>query len=792
MDIFRLDNFSFAYPEQKSWCLSELNCAIPQGSFTLICGASASGKSTFLRRLKPILAPKGFSKGNIYFKDAPLSQLTPAEQSQKIGFVLQNIENQLVTDKVWHELAFGLESLNLPSAAIRRRVGEIADFFGIGALFEKRVDELSGGQKQLVNLAAVMVMQPEVLILDEPTAMLDPLAAANFIQALQRLNEECGTTVIIAEQRLDEVFPLARQVIVLEQGIIIAQGSATEAAQALLAAAHPFSLSLPAPCLIQWAADKAAPLALSVRQGQIWLENYLRWHQPLPFEPQVSAPAKDWVLKLEEVHFSYSPVQEVLNGFSLELRRGELLALIGSNGSGKSTALALMAQNLACDRGKIISHAKTALLPQNPQALFCQSSVLADLKADLPPDTSQEDLDYVINLCQLGKVLAVHPYDLSAGEQQRLAFAKILLLKPQIILLDEPTKGMDNDFKEFFGHILKDLQARGISLIMACHDLAFCAQYADRIAFCFNGQIVDTAPPHEFFSHSSYLTTPTSRMCRKYMPAVITPPEAIAALGGHLPPAKPPLPPKAEPVIQAAEDEAAEKPALSKKTKLSLFCALILIPLTVFVNVYWFQSHYYSFFALLILLECMLPFYIIFEGRKPQARELVIIAIFCALGVAGRIVFFMLPQFKPVMAIVIIAAVSFGKEYGFLIGSLTMLVSNMLLGMGPWVVWQMFAMGLIGFLGGCIFAQDRLRPKKTALCLFGAFCAVFIYGGLMNPASAILSRQVLSLPLLLSYYASGLPLDIIHAAATVIFLWLLAEPLLEKTERLKKKYAIRR
>ena len=188
----------------------------------------------------------------------------------------------------------------------------------------------------------------------------------------------------------------------------------------------------------------------------------------------------------------------------------------------------------------------------------------------------------------------------------------------------------------------------------------------------------------------------------------------------------------------------------------------------------------------------MLPFYIIFEGRKPQARELVIIAIFCALGVAGRIVFFMLPQFKPVMAIVIIAAVSFGKEYGFLIGSLTMLVSNMLLGMGPWVVWQMFAMGLIGFLGGCIFAQDRLRPKKTALCLFGAFCAVFIYGGLMNPASAILSRQVLSLPLLLSYYASGLPLDIIHAAATVIFLWLLAEPLLEKTERLKKKYAIRR
>ena len=789
MDIFRLENFYFAYPQARQWTLANISFSVPEGSFNLLCGPSAGGKSTLLRQLKPILTPKGSHKGDIYFYDKPLSALDAAEQSQRIGFVWQNVENQLVTNKVWHELAFGLESLNMDTAAIRRRVGEIADFFGISALFAKNVAELSGGQKQLLNLAAVMVTKPEVLILDEPTAMLDPLAAADFIAALAKLNAEYGTTIILAEQRLEDVLPLAHQVIVLEEGQIITQGTPEEAAEYLLQTKHPFSLSLPACSLIQRSVEKNTPLALTIRQGRLWLKDYAHLHPPASFTPPPYTPNKNIALQLKEVWFNYPQQEDVLKSFSLTLHQGEFLALLGANGSGKSTALSLIAGYLAHRRGKIALKGKAAMLPQNPQTLFSQNTVLKDLKADLPANTPEERLNEVINLCRLADLLDLHPYDLSGGQQQRLAFAKNLLLEPDFILLDEPTKGLDNAFKESFGHILKDLQAKGVSIIMASHDLSFCAQYADCCAFCFNGQIIDTAEVHEFFSTNSYLTTAVSRMCREYIPQVITVAEAVTALKGHLPSVKPSVLPSYSPPSPVADEPKQTKHSFTPKTYLSLLAVLILIPFTIFANLHWFNSQYYSFFALLILLECMLPFFIIFEGRKPYARELVIIALFCALGVAGRIAFFMLPQFKPVLAIVILAGAAFGKEYGFLIGSLTMLLSNMLLGMGPWVLWQMFATGLIGFLSGIVF--KGIKPKRINLCLFGAFCAVFIYGGLLNPASAILSKQILTWPVLLSYYASGLPLDIIHAVATVFFLAILSQPLLEKIERLKSKYVIR-
>lgn len=186
------------------------------------------------------------------------------------------------------------------------------------------------------------------------------------------------------------------------------------------------------------------------------------------------------------------------------------------------------------------------------------------------------------------------------------------------------------------------------------------------------------------------------------------------------------------------------------------------------------------------------PVFLVFEGRRPQARELVVIAVLCAISVAGRAAFFMLPQFKPVMAMTIISGVALGGESGFLVGALSMLVSNMLFSQGVWTPWQMFCMGIIGFLAGVLFRKGLLRRTRGSLCTFGAFCAIVIYGGIMNPASVLMwaGAETLTWKTLLTYYVTGFPVDCVHAAATVFFLWIAAEPMLEKLDRIKEKYGL--
>ena len=233
-----------------------------------------------------------------------------------------------------------------------------------------------------------------------------------------------------------------------------------------------------------------------------------------------------------------------------------------------------------------------------------------------------------------------------------------------------------------------------------------------------------------------------------------------------------------------------QKRRLSKRTVAAAVSILLLIPLTLWGGMTLFAGRRYYLTAILVLLECMAPFFLVFEGRKPQARELVVIAVLCAIGVAGRAVFFMLPQVKPVMAIAILAGVAFGGETGFLVGAVTMLASNVLFAQGPWTPWQMFAMGLVGFTAGVLFQRGRLLARRAQLSIFGALSALILYGGLMNFASAVMWSTDLTWEILLSYYLSGCPMDCIHAAATAFFLWIAAEPMLEKLERIRKKYGL--
>ena len=639
-------------------------------------------------------------------------------------------------------------------------------------------------------------------------------------------------------------------------------------------------LAMPTPMRI-WASapDAGGHCPVTVREGRDWLTKFADGHplMELPSEPRRTYPNEP-AITAEGLWFKYEKeLPDVVKGLSLTVRRGEFLALLGGNGTGKTTSLKLLSGLQKPYRGEVRLAGSVGVLPQNPQALFVKKTVREDLfeilkGRNFSGKAQEERVAWAVRLCRLEGLLDRHPYDLSGGEQQRAALAKVLLLGPEILLMDEPTKGLDAEFKQVFAEILQSLLRQGVTLLMVSHDIEFCARYAHRCALFFDGSIVTEAPPRAFFSGNSFYTTSANRMARGLLPEAVTAEDVIQACGGNLPPA-PELPDSGEPLPEPEEASADYKPKplpwwrklgavltgtvsfllflsfmnvtdltqlitadgmtelanhqmilyalfilslflfatcitrrshrkdyalqvpkakrkLAKRTVVAAVLVLLMIPLTLYIGVFYLDNKKYYFISLLVLLECMLPFFLIFEGRKPQARELVIIAVLCAIGIAGRAALFMLPQFKPVMAVTIIAGVAFGGETGFLVGAMTMLASNVLFGQGPLTPWQMFSMGIIGFLAGILFRKGLLRRNRGALCVFGALAAILIYGGIMNPASALTWVGELNEKVLLTYYISGLPFDCIQAAATWLFLWFGAEPMLEKLDRVKVKYGV--
>jgi len=791
MELYRIEQLTFTYPEQSAPALRDVNLTLRAGEFVTLCGLSGSGKSTLLRQLKTALTPNGARLGAIFFNDRPLSGVPQREQAERIGFVQQSPENQIVTDKVWHELAFGLESLGVDTPTIRRRVAEMAGFFGMESWFHRETASLSGGQKQLLNLAAVLTMQPDVLILDEPTAQLDPIAAADFLAALARVNRELGTTVLLSEQRLEEALPLSDRAIVLDGGAVLADGAPRAVGAQLRTAGHELFRAMPVAMRVWTAVENDFPCPVSVREGRDWLADFAASH-PLRNVPErpLPAPSEETVVTVSDAWFRYAPdAPDVLRGLELTVRQGELFAILGGNGAGKSTTLKLLAGLQKPYRGEVRVTGKAALLPQEVQTLFAKKTVREDL-AEVTSDAAM--LAYVTALCRLEALLDRHPYDLSGGEQQRAALAKILLTRPDILLLDEPTRGLDAAFKEELAELLQSLLAQGVTVALVSHDVEFCAACAQRCALFFDGSIAADGAPREFFALNRFYTTAANRMARDLLPDAVTAEDIIAACGGRKAPQKerrepPPQPPKAAPKMSSVPPE---KRPLPPHTVVSSLIVFLLIPLTLLFGPKLFGGRSYYAVSLLMVLEAMLPFFLVFEGRRPYARELVATAVLCALGVAGRAAFFMLPQCKPVLALTILAGAALGGEAGFLVGAVTMLVSNILFSQGPWTPWQMLGMGLCGFLAGLVFRRGGLPKKRGTLCVFGAVSAFAVYGILLNAYSALLATGVLTWQSLAVYCASGFAMDAVQAVSTVAFLWLFAEPMLEKLERVKRKYGL--
>jgi energy-coupling factor transporter ATP-binding protein EcfA2 len=544
VELFAIKHLNFAYPEQVKNAISDFSLSVRPGEFLVVCGPSGCGKSTLLRQLKTVLAPHGRRSGQILFDGKNLDELSQREQAEKIGFVQQSPENQIVTDKVWHELAFGLESLGYDTPTIRRRVAEMASFFGIQTWFYKSVTELSGGQKQLLNLASVMVLQPKVLILDEPTSQLDPIAASDFLATLGKINRELGTTIILTEHRLEEAFSFASRVAVMDGGRMLCSGTPADVGAELKSSGNAMFLAMPAAMRIWAATDSKAICPISVCDGRNWLLEYAKTHElkPIP-EENKNAPDTETVVSAREIWFKYDKdLPDVVKGLSLELHKGEFLALLGGNGTGKTTTLKLLASLKKPYRGELNITGSVGMLPQNPQTLFVKATVREDLLEIIPKsERKPERLAQVVSLCKLAELLDRHPYDLSGGEQQRAALAKILLLNPDILLLDEPTKGLDAEFKQTFGQILRTLRASGVAILMVSHDIEFCAKYAERCALFFDGNIVTEAAPRTFFSGNSFYTTSANRIARDVLPEAVTPEDVIAACGGAVAP-EPALP----------------------------------------------------------------------------------------------------------------------------------------------------------------------------------------------------------------------------------------------------------
>lgn len=528
MEILSCENVAFKYIESTDYAISDCTFSVKKGEKIMLCGASGSGKSTLLRLLKRELSPRGELSGNITLMGKDRSELSDRESAEKIGFVMQSPDSQTVCDKVSAELAFGLESFGVKSGEIQSRVGEMAAFFGIEPLYDRDISTLSGGQKQLVALCPVMATDPDILLLDEPTAQLDPVAARELLGILDRLNKEMGVTIIIAEHDPEELFDSCDKILYLAKGKTEFFGTPALTAKYFVENALEGFLPETAKAFARLCDD----LPLNVRQGRAKLEKLGVTDIPKQAVTDTER-AEPYALQCKNLWQRYeknSP--DILKGCDLGIRKGECYGLLGSNGGGKSTllrvicglckpymgAVSLFSKKQKAYKNGSLFREMLAFLPQEPVTMFVKESV----REDLLQSGDKVAVENVSQRMGIEHLLDRHPWDLSGGEIQKCAFAKILLADPKIIILDECTKGMDSFAKKALGDILLDIKDEGRTILLVTHDLEFAAQYCDRCGLLFDGKIVAEDNAVEFFSQNRFYTTAAARLTRGFFSGAVT------------------------------------------------------------------------------------------------------------------------------------------------------------------------------------------------------------------------------------------------------------------------------
>lgn len=585
MAFLEVKNLAFRYPEAAGFALKDISFQVEEGEIVLVSGLSGSGKSTLLRCLKPSLAP--FAKersGTIRFMGKAADSFSQREQASAIGFVMQNPDNQIVTHKVWHEMAFTMENLGFTVSEMRLRVGEMCSYFGLGELYERNVNTLSGGQKQLVNLASVLAADPSLLILDEPTSQLDPVSASDFLNIVKRINRELGITVIISEHHMEEIIGFADKLLLLEKGEQLFFGNVREGISAAKKSPELFSSMPQGIRLYGTLLPNSSSYPLDVCQSRSFLKKileYIKSHQgdlkyndsnsigydnssgnsaensgdvsTVICRPKSQTEERETALKIDGLWFRYEKEgKEVLKNLCFQVEKGEVFTLLGANGSGKSTLLRCICGLEKPVRGKItfgqrteweLSEAKenkgkrgsrakktaplsVALLPQDPAALFLREKTSEELWSSVDKSLLKAEREKkvmkTVEFFNLEKLLDMHPYDLSGGEKQRLGLAILMLRNPDILLLDEPGKGIDFSFKEKLSALLRKIAQIGKAVIMVSHDIELAADCSDRCAMLFNGSILSQGEPREFFTNNRFYTTEILKITRGLIPGAVS------------------------------------------------------------------------------------------------------------------------------------------------------------------------------------------------------------------------------------------------------------------------------
>jgi len=592
-NIIQIRDLTFAYAEGDEPVLSDINIDIGSGEFVIIMGSSGSGKTTLLKMLKRNMIPAGRYSGRVYIYGKEADKLTDRENAAGIGYVSQDPDNQIVTDKVWHELAFGLENLGMDNVTIRKKVAEMSEYFGITGWYDREVSKLSGGQKQILNLASVMVMQPGILLLDEPTANLDPLAAIRFLDVVKRINQELGVTVVMVEHNLEHIYADADRIIAIDKGRVAANSSPKKAAADIITAGSFLIEGLPVASRLYSGYNKkngnsvvsynnvnidsnnknnhilSDEIPLTVKEGRRWYVNYKKVYgkditkdkdkinnfagksiindkvikkdvlednitgnknkkrigfiKKNNLENKSSRKNTDnienTVCQLKNVSYSYNKkLPYIIDGVDVSFKEGKITAILGGNGAGKSTMLKLIAGIIEPVRGKIISNKRIIMLPQDPKAVFTEVSVeeeLAEVLMDkgngiynnMPMEDKREIVEQIIEEFGLNDIRKNNPYDISGGQQEKLAIAKVLLLKPEVLLLDEPTNGLDPYFKKTLGKLLKKINAGGVTIIIVSHDLEFVDSFCDDVIMLFDRKVAAQDSTHKFLRDNMFYTT---------------------------------------------------------------------------------------------------------------------------------------------------------------------------------------------------------------------------------------------------------------------------------------------
>lgn len=594
-NIIQIRDLTFAYAAGDEPVLSDINIDIGSGEFVIIMGSSGSGKTTLLKMLKRNMIPAGRYSGRVYIYGKEADKLTDRENAAGIGYVSQDPDNQIVTDKVWHELAFGLENLGMDNVTIRKKVAEMSEYFGITGWYDREVSKLSGGQKQILNLASVMVMQPGILLLDEPTANLDPLAAIRFLDVVKRINQELGVTVVMVEHNLEHIYADADRIIAIDKGRVAANSSPKKAAADIITAGSFLIEGLPVASRLYAGYNKkngnsvvsynnvnidsnnkdnhilSDEIPLTVKEGRRWYVNYKKVYgkditkdkdkinnfagksiindkvikkdvleednitgnknkkrigfiKKNNLENKSSRKNTDnienTVCQLKNVSYSYNKkLPYIIDGVDVSFKEGRITAILGGNGAGKSTMLKLIAGIIKPVCGKIIiSNKRIIMLPQDPKAVFTEVSVeeeLAEVLMDkgngiynnMPMEDKREIVEQIIEEFGLNDIRKNNPYDISGGQQEKLAIAKVLLLKPEVLLLDEPTNGLDPYFKKTLGKLLKKINADGVTIIIVSHDLEFVDSFCDDVIMLFDRKVAAQDSTHKFLRDNMFYTT---------------------------------------------------------------------------------------------------------------------------------------------------------------------------------------------------------------------------------------------------------------------------------------------